>query len=63
MGPLSKKFWRSFYWLKEIGSSRKVEDQILECYTELQREKQEERAKKRAKSMEELKQKKLQGIP
>ncbi|KAL5264122.1 hypothetical protein ACHWQZ_G005263 [Mnemiopsis leidyi] len=36
MGGLSKRFWRTWYWITEVESSAKTEDMILQCYREVE---------------------------
>ena len=42
MGIWSKRFWRTWYWITEVESYAKTEDMILQCYREVEKEKQRE---------------------
>ena len=39
MWQWSKNFWRGFYWLKDVQTNGRVEETILECYAEVEKEK------------------------
>ena len=42
MGRFSKRCWRTWYWITEIESAASTEDKILQCYKEVEEERQRE---------------------
>jgi hypothetical protein len=42
MGNWSKRFWRTLYWITEVESTASTEDKILQCYREVEEERQRE---------------------
>ena len=42
MGIWSKRFWRTWYWITEVESTASTEDKILQCYKEVEEQRQRE---------------------